>query len=116
MSVAVGMGRTAMDRQVETRGMLNSSVKFGLISLLAYGFSFGKSLVAAHYFGTSAERRLHPGGAAPQSAGHAVDGRFCHFVGSVTGCGVLPRPTMALVAPGFDAGKQMVAAGLLRWC
>jgi putative peptidoglycan lipid II flippase len=37
------------------RSTLSASAKFGLISLLAYGFSFTKSLLVAHYFGTSAE-------------------------------------------------------------
>jgi putative peptidoglycan lipid II flippase len=36
-------------------GTLKSSLTFGLVSLLAYGFSFAKSLVTARYFGTSAE-------------------------------------------------------------
>jgi putative peptidoglycan lipid II flippase len=36
-------------------GTLKSSLTFGLVSLLAYGFSFAKSLVTARYFGTSVE-------------------------------------------------------------
>jgi putative peptidoglycan lipid II flippase len=34
---------------------LKSSLRFGLVSLLAYTFSFAKSLITARYFGTSAE-------------------------------------------------------------
>ena len=35
--------------------ILRSSLRFGLVSLVAYAFSFAKSLVTARYFGTSAE-------------------------------------------------------------
>jgi len=49
------MGETTTVTERQAPSTLNSSVKFGTVSLLAYGFSFGKSLVAAHYFGTSAE-------------------------------------------------------------
>lgn len=34
---------------------LKSSLSYGLVSLLAYAFSFAKSLITARYFGTSAE-------------------------------------------------------------
>jgi putative peptidoglycan lipid II flippase len=119
-----------------------------MVSLLAYGFSFGKSLVVAHYFGTSAEMdsftmavlvpnllaTLLTGGFAislvPALAAAELRGggeRANTFraglllfmaIASLAAMllAVLSRPTMGLVAPGFDAGKQMLAAGLLRWC
>lgn len=46
---------TVTERQASAQSTLNSSVKFGMVSLLAYGFSFAKSLVVARYFGTSTE-------------------------------------------------------------
>jgi len=123
-------------------------VKFGLISLLAYGFSFAKSLVVAHYFGTSAEMdsftlavllpnllaTLLTGGFAislvPALAAAELKGEtqrantfragllLFTAIASVAAMllALFSLPTMALVAPGFDASKQMLAAGLLRWC
>ncbi len=38
-----------------TPSTFTSALRFGLISLLAYAFSFGKSLVVAHLFGTGAD-------------------------------------------------------------
>jgi putative peptidoglycan lipid II flippase len=123
-------------------------VTFGLISLLAYGFSFGKSLVVARYFGTSAEMdaftlavllpnllaTLLTGGFAislvPALASAELKSqeerantfRAGLLLFAAVACiaavllAILARPTMALVAPGFDGAKQILAAGLLRWC
>jgi putative peptidoglycan lipid II flippase len=115
---------------------------------LAYGFSFGKSLVVAHYFGTSGEMdafalavllpnllaSLLTGGFAislvPALATAELKSKdersntfragLLLFTAITTIAAVLlamfSQATMAVVAPGFNAGKQMLAAGLLRWC
>lgn len=127
---------------------LTSSVRFGLISLLAYGFSFGKSLIVARYFGTSTEMdaftlavllpnlmaTLMTGGLAislvpalvaaeskgePERANTFRAGLFLFTAVSSFAAvllAVFSRPTMIAVAPGFHASKQILAAGLLRWC
>jgi len=119
-----------------------------MVSLLAYGFSFGRSLLVARYFGTSTEMdaftlavllpnllatlltggfavSLVPALAAAELSGESERANTFRAglllftaIASVAAVllAVLSLPTMALVAPGFDAGKQMVAAGLLRWC
>src|SRR5215469_4837047 len=139
---------TVTERQASAPSTLNSSVKFGMVSLLAYGFSFGKSLVVARYFGTSTEMdaftlavllpnllaTLLTGGFAislvPALATAEMKGKserantfragllLFTAIASVAAVllAVLSRPTMALVAPGFEPAKQTVAAGLLRWC
>jgi putative peptidoglycan lipid II flippase len=144
----MGETSTVTERKPSAPSTLNSSVKFGMVSLLAYGFSFGKSLVVANYFGTSAEMdaftlaallpnllaTLLTGGFAislvPALAAADLKGRderantfragLLLFTSTATLAAVLlaalARPAMKLIAPGFDAGKQMLAAGLLRWC
>jgi putative peptidoglycan lipid II flippase len=49
------MSSTATLKSPHGPSTLQSSLKFGLISLFAYGFSFGKSVLVARYFGTSTE-------------------------------------------------------------
>lgn len=137
-----------MEREARARSTLNSSIKFGLISLAAYGFSFAKSLVVAHYFGTSAEMdaftlavllpnllaTLLTGGFAislvpalasaelkgEEERGNTFRAGLLLFTAIACLAAVLPAifsgATMALVAPGFDGPKRMLAAGLLRWC
>lgn len=127
---------------------LNSSVKFGVISLVAYGFSFAKSLVVAHYFGTTSEMdaftlavlipnllatlltggfaiSLVPALAAAERKGEDERantfraGLLLFTVAASAGAVLLAffsRQTMSLVAPGFAAPKQLLSAGLLRWC
>jgi len=139
---------TVTERQASAPSTLNSSLKFGMVSLLAYGFSFGKSLLVARYFGTSTEMdaftlavllpnllaTLLTGGFAislvPALAATELKGEserantfragLLLFTGIATVAAVLlaifSPATMAVVAPGFDASKQKLAAELLRWC